>query len=151
MFTDSLQIADGSMRRTEDGYLAATALVARGGNVQRYTGAEMGEPDREYVDVYRPDGEVFSPQTMKSFAHRPLTNNHPSENVDAENWREYAVGYSGDEVARDGDYIRVPLLLTDADTIAAMEGGKRELSMGYRSEIEWRDGTTDDEIGRAHV
>lgn len=141
-FIDTVTLADGSLRRTKDGYLAASALVARGANVQRYTGAELGKPDRDFVDVFRPDSEVFQPDVMQSFAHRPLTNNHPAEMVTADNWREYAVGYSGDQVARDGDYIRVPLLLTDAATIADMEHGKRELSMGYTSDIEWTDGIT---------
>lgn len=142
-FTDTIQVAQDSVRRTADGYLAATARVARGGNVQRYTGAEMGV-DKPYVDVYRPEDEVFSDATMSSFASRPLTNNHPTESVTADNWREYSVGYSGEGVARDGDYIRVQLLMTDSAAIADYENGKRELSMGYTSDIKWQDGTTSD-------
>lgn len=142
-FTDTIQLDDSGTHRTADGYLAAMALAARGGNVQRYTGAEMGV-DKPHVDVYRPEDEVFTNDTMQSFAHRPLTNSHPPEFVTADNWREYAVGYSGDEVARDGDYIRVPLLLTDAEAIGDYEDGKRELSMGYTSDIEWADGVTAD-------
>ena len=141
-FTDSIHIADGTMRRTKDGYLAATARVARGNNVQKYRGIEMGKPEKPFVDVYRPDSEVFDKESLHSFAHRPLTNDHPSEPVTADNWNKYARGYTGDRIARDGEYIQVPLLMTDSDTINAMEDGKRELSVGYQAEIEWKDGIT---------
>lgn len=139
---DSITIADGTMRRTKDGYLAATARVARGENVQKYLGSEMGKPELRTVDVYRPDSEVFNKDAMHSFAHRPLTNNHPPEPVTADNWNKYARGYTGDRIARDGEYIQVPLLMTDSDTINAMEDGKREMSVGYQAEIEWQDGIT---------
>src|SRR3990172_900283 len=141
-FVDSIQIADGTMRRTKDGYLAATARVARGNNGQRYLGSEMGKPDKSFVDVYRPDSEVFDKESLHSFAHRPLTNDHPHEAVTSDNWKEHAKGYTGDRIARDGEYIQVPLLMTDSDTIKAMEDGKRELSVGYQAEIEWKDGVT---------
>lgn len=139
---DSIQIADGTMRRTKDGYLAATARVARGNNVQKYLGVEMGHPDLHTVDVYRPDSEVFNKESLHSFAHRPMTNDHPSESVTAGNWSKYAKGYTGDRIARDGEFISVPLLLTDADTIHAMEDGKREMSVGYQAEIDWTPGIT---------
>lgn len=141
-FVDTIEIVDGTMRRTKDGYLAATARIARGNNVQRYLGSEMGKPDMEYVDVFRPDSEVFSQDAMHSFAHRPVTNDHPSESVTADNWGKYAKGYTGDRIARDGEYIQVPLLLTDSETIKALENGKREMSAGYSAEIEYKDGTT---------
>lgn len=141
-FNDTIEIADGSMRRTKDGYLAATARVARGENVQKYLGSEVGKPGMDVVYVYRPDSEVFNKDTLHSFAHRPVTNDHPKEMVNADNWSEYAKGYTGDRIARDGEYIQVPLLLTDGDTIKNMESGKREMSAGYSAEIEWTSGTT---------
>lgn len=141
-FVDSVQIVDGTMRRTKDGYLAAMARIARGNNVQRYRGIEMDKPDMDYVDLYRPDSEVFDKEAMHSFAHRPVTNDHPSESVTADNWGKYAKGYTGDRIARDGEYIQVPLLLTDSETIKALENGKREMSAGYSAEIEYKDGTT---------
>lgn len=139
---DSITIADGTMRRTKDGYLAATARVARGDNVQKYLGSELGKPEFSTVDVYRPDSEVFDKESLHSYAHRPMTNNHPSESVTAGNWSKYAKGYTGDRIARDGEFISVPLLLTDADTIQAVEDGKREMSVGYQAEIDWTPGTT---------
>ncbi|WP_329845712.1 DUF2213 domain-containing protein [Stenotrophomonas sepilia] len=130
-----------AVRRTADGYLVADAFVARTG-VQTYLGEELGRPDLLNVRLYRPPEEVFSDATLRSFAHRPMTNDHPPEQVNAQNWKKYAVGQTGDEVVHDQKRVRVPLVLMDQDAIADYEAGKRELSQGYSSEIDWTDGVT---------
>ncbi|OQP86019.1 hypothetical protein BTR14_13125 [Rhizobium rhizosphaerae] len=129
-------------RRTHDGYLTVNARVARAGNIQIYTGAEVGKPDLETVRVYRPADEVFSADTMQSFAHRPVTLGHPSAPVTAATWKSVAKGWSDGEVARDGDFVRVSMLLADAETIQAVENGTRELSMGYDCTLDFTQGTT---------
>lgn len=129
-------------RRTRDGYLTVNARVARAGNVQLYAGTEVGRPEMGVVKVYRPADEVFSADTMESFAHRPVTLGHPAASVSAANWKDVATGWSDGEVARDGDFIRVSMLLADAGAIAAVEGGTRELSMGYDCLLEWTTGVT---------
>lgn len=128
--------------KTPEGFLRAAPLVARSG-IQTYKGHEFDRPQTDTVRVYRPETEVFSADSLKSFAHRPMTNEHPSEMVDARNWRKYAVGQIGDEVLRDGDRVRVPLVIMDGATVADIESGKRELSMGYSMDLEWTSGTTD--------
>ena len=128
-------------RRTADGYLVADAYVARTG-IQNYLGEEVGRPDLLNVRVYRPPEEVFSDATMRSFAHRPMTNDHPPEDVSSKNWKDYAVGHTGDEVARDKTRVRVPLVLMDQAAIDDFDAGKRELSQGYSAEIVWEDGVT---------
>jgi hypothetical protein len=129
-------------RRTADGYLVAEVRVARTG-IQVYSGAEVGRPELADVRVYRPEDEVFARDAMASFAHRPVTNDHPDTAVDASNWRDVAVGIIGGDVIRDGDHVRVPLVLMDADAIRSVEEGKRELSAGYDCNIDWTPGTTD--------
>lgn len=138
-FTDRLAIA--GTRRREDGYLVADARAARTG-IQLYAGYEVGKPEMPVVRVYRPDAEVFSRDTLASFAHRPVTNDHPVTPVTADNWRQVAVGQTGDEIARDGTFIRVPLMVADAAAIADIEGGKRELSAGYFCKLVFEDGKT---------
>lgn len=143
-FTDRVSVSNA--RRTADGYLVAEARVARTG-IQEYLASELGLTDRDpgtIIRVYRPPEEVFSTDTMHSFAYRPMTNDHPAEPVSADNWRDVAVGQTGGEVVRDGEYVRVPLVLMDAQAIQDYEAGKRELSMGYRAEIVLQDGTTPD-------
>ncbi|MUZ72950.1 DUF2213 domain-containing protein [Agrobacterium vitis] len=99
---DKLTI-DGT-RRTRDGYLTVNARVAKADNVQTYLGSEVGRPELDAVRVFRPAEEVFSADTMQSFAHRPLTLGHPSSSVTATNWKDVAKGWSDGEVARDGDF-----------------------------------------------
>jgi hypothetical protein len=134
-------VALDGVRRTGDGYLVASARIARTG-IQIYSGDEVGKPALSRVRVYRPEAEVFHRDALHSMAHRPITLDHPREAVTADNWRGLAVGQTGDEVARDGDFVRVPLVLMDAEAIRAIEAGKRELSLGYTVDLKWEPGKT---------
>lgn len=138
------------VRETEDGYLVATAPVARTG-IQLYAGYEVdpdnkhGLRDRAMVRVYRPPSEVFAKDTLHSFAFRPVTNDHPPKMVDSKSWKQYSVGQTGGEVdATDGKFVRVPLVLMDEAVIQDYRAGKRELSMGYTTALDFNPGTTPD-------
>ncbi|MFU7227354.1 DUF2213 domain-containing protein [Pseudomonas aeruginosa] len=135
---DSVSVS--GVRRTADGYLVADARVARTG-IQEYLGSEVGKPEIPIVRVYRPPESVFAEDAMRSYAYRPMTNGHHGE-VTAENWKQLAIGQTGSEVLRDGDFVRVPLVLMDADAIRDYEAGKRELSMGLEAEVIFEDGVT---------
>jgi hypothetical protein len=133
-------------RITRDGYLTATPRIARTG-IQEYSAAEVGLTDRNPTDrirVYRSEDEVFDAAALASMAHRPVTDGHPSVAVTSDNWREYARGDTGDEIIRDGQFIRVPIKLMDAALINDVKNGKRELSVGYTCDLEIIDGTTPD-------
>lgn len=141
---DFTKDAGGKLRRTADGYVTGYAKVARTG-IQTYRGYEVDRPDMTTVRVYRPPEEVFHRDAMHSAAHRPVTLHHPPEMVNSKNWKKYAGGQTGDEIIRDGDHVRVPLILTDQDTIDAFEkGGVRELSAGYTTDLKWTPGMTAD-------
>lgn len=142
MLNFSDKVSTSAVRKTADGYLVADAAVARTG-IQQYLGKEVGKPDMEIVRVYRPADQVFSKDAMKTYAHRPMTNDHPSVAVNAENWKDYAVGQTGGDVMRDGEYVRVPLVLMDQKAISDWENGKVELSMGYSADIVFQAGVTD--------
>lgn len=131
------------VRRTRDGYLVADVRIARSG-IYHYAGVELGRPDMPLVRVLRPESEVFKPSAMSGFAFRPLTNDHPTEAVTSKNWKDVAVGMLGGDVARDGEFLRVPLVMMDAAAIADFEAGKRSLSAGYTCDIEWSAGTLED-------
>lgn len=139
-FNDRVSVNSGT-NRTKDGYLAATARVARSG-VQLYSGVEVGRPDLQTVRVFRPESEVFDDATMRSFAHRPMTLEHPSSQVNSSNWRDVAIGNTGGKVHRDGDYVVVDLAVMDEGSIKALEAGTRELSCGYNCELDFESGTT---------
>ncbi|MGV1119153.1 DUF2213 domain-containing protein [Xanthomonas translucens] len=139
--TDRVSVS--APRRTADGYLVADAKVARTG-VQEYLGSELGRPDMPVVRLYRPAEEVFATDAMHSYAFRPITVEHPDKMVDASTWKAVSAGQTGAEVVRDGEFVRVPLVLMDAAAITAYQSGKRELSMGYTAEIVFRDGIAPD-------
>jgi hypothetical protein len=138
-FTDKVTISGTRVR--DDGYLVVDAKVARIG-IQRYLGSEVGRPELAVVDVYRPESEVFSTDSMASFAHRPVTDDHPSVAVTADNWKQLSVGQTDGDIKRDGDFLRIPLMVADAATIQKVQAGKRELSAGYTCDLKWEKGTT---------
>jgi hypothetical protein len=75
-------------------------------------------------------------------AHRPVTIGHPSKMVDASNWKAVAVGQTGGEVVRDGEFVRVPMVIMDQDAIQRVMSGERELSVGYTCDLDVVSGTS---------
>jgi hypothetical protein len=139
--TDRISLDAKDLRRTADGYMVANPRVARTG-IQLYRGSEVGRPTLDVVRVYRPEEQVFAKDSMHTFAYKPITNNHPPVPVTADNWTKYAVGNSGGEVARDGEAVRVPMVVMDKAAIKEVEDGKSQLSVGYSTELVWGQGTS---------
>jgi hypothetical protein len=134
------------VRYTTDGYMVAMPRVARTG-IQLYYGSELGmtgQDAKKVMKVYRSQDEVFKSSSLQSFPHKPITDDHPPVNVTADNWSQYAKGQAGDEVVRDGDFIRVPMVVMDGGTIKKFKDGKAELSVGYECEIDFSPGTAPD-------
>lgn len=140
-------ILDSKARRLSTGELAASVRCARTGT-QDYAGHEVGKPDLARVTVFRPESEVMKRDSIITFAGVPVTIEHPSESVTTDNWKKYAVGEAGDEVVRDGEFIRVPILVRDEAAIKAIQDGKRQISMGYSCSLEFVDGIAPD--GKAY-
>ena len=140
---DTITLDDAAkVRYTGDGYMTAMPRVARTG-IQLYYGSELGltgQDSKKVIKVLRPEAEVFSTDAMNSFAHRPFTDDHPPVQVTADNWKQYATGQSGAEVVRDGEFVRVPMVLMDAKAIQKFKDGKVEISMGYDCEIDMKGG-----------
>lgn len=142
-FLDSATV--GKVRTTADGYLVGTVKCARVG-LQMYTRGELkldGDP-KAAIMVYRPEEAVFAEDSLRSYAGKPITVGHPKVPVGSENWRELAVGTVGGKVVRDGETVVVDFAIMDAAAITAIENGTREISMGYRTPMELRDGFTPD-------
>lgn len=134
----------GSVVKTAQGYLATEALTVRTG-IQDYLGSEVGMPEKAIVRVYRPAEEVFNKDSLRSFAHLPLTLDHPPGGVDAETWKERAVGEVSTDVIRDGERIKFALIVKDSKAIKEIEdSSRRELSAGYTCDLDPTPGTTPD-------
>jgi hypothetical protein len=139
---DTIVLDRTKVTRRGDGYLSATPRVARTG-IQLYRGSELDD-EREILRVYRAPEQVFNRDSAKTFSSRPITSDHPPDMVTADNWRQHAVGYTGEDILRDGEFIRVPMTLCDGQTIRDFESGKRELSVGYTCDIAFENGKTAD-------
>lgn len=140
-FTDLSPIA--GTRITADGYMTGQARCARTG-CQTYMAADLGMPGSGTVSVYRPPEVVFDKASLATFAGKPVTMGHPAQGVTADTWKELAIGDIGVEIARDGEFVSVPYKIMDAAAIKAVQDGTRQLSMGYTTGIEIRDGVAPD-------
>lgn len=138
-FEDTVE--SGAMRMTSDGYLVGEVRCARTG-IQQYMASDVGIPGNGIVNVYRPEKTVFSKDSMATFVGKPITLRHPPVAVTAENWKQYAIGDIGEEIARDGEFIRVPIKIMDSDAIRDIQAGVSEISMGYTCDVEVASGVT---------
>ena len=139
---DSVLLGD-TLQVDENGYLRVNARTARTG-IQVYSGFEVGRPDMKAVNVYRDEAEVFSKSSLDTFANIPITVGHPEAAVNAQTWRDKAVGNTLEEVLRDGEYLKIGLKIMDASAVQAVKDGTRELSVGYETQLLWEDGKAPD-------
>ena len=115
----------GKTTITPEGWLRTTAVVARTG-VQEYDDGNGGV--RRELRDHR---DVFAREALDSLKMLPVTNDHPAGSVTAVNAKKLQVGMTGEDVRPDGAYVVLPLVVTDADAIKAIQDGRRELSVGY--------------------
>ena len=116
---------------TDEGFLVDSPIVGRVG-IQLYKNAD-GTIRREL----RPPEEVFKADSLNSFVGKPITDGHPAEMVNAKNAKSLLVGAIHTEGKQDGDNVVAGITIHDADMIdKIMKGGKRELSLGYKVDIE---------------
>lgn len=127
--------------KTPEGYLICTdAILARTGK-QTYRKNEIfkDSDDETEIEVDRTEDEVFSPQTLASFENKPVTVEHPDEDVNVHNYKEYAVGFVRDVHRGEADgqpVILGNLVITDEQTIQEIENGEHtDLSCGYDCDI----------------
>jgi hypothetical protein len=125
-----------SPRRSNDGRLIVDGYLTRSG-VFVYMNHD-GSPRREY----RPPDEVFKADSLSTFAMVPVTDDHPPESVTSANARQYAVGWLGESIKRDGNHVAATMVVFDEETIGKMERGKTELSCGYFCDYVARPGVT---------
>lgn len=122
---------------TAEGYLICRSVpIARTGD-QQYTAREVmqdGDPG-QMVIVHRRPEDVFAEETIASFEGKPVTDDHPPENVQAENFASYARGHV-QNVRRAGDNLVGDVYITDAKLASDVKHRvKREISCGYQCDL----------------
>lgn len=115
--------------RLPNGFVRAEGYLTRSG-IFVYRDAQ-GRTVREL----RPPEEVMHADSLASFGMMPVTNEHPSELLTADNAKQYAVGSVSESVVPEGDKVRAVLMITDASAIEALDAGKSELSCGYTADV----------------
>lgn len=91
------------------------------------------------ITVLRDADVLFHPDTIASFAGKSVTNDHPDELVSPVTWSDVTVGVMLSPrrgTGIDSEYLVADLLITDADAIADVQAGKREVSCGYDTDAE---------------
>ena len=140
------RLSENISRREPEGYLLCLNVpVARTGT-QDYLPEELGITPGSFsfasgpglISVYRPEKEVFAPETMASFEGMPVTNDHPPDGVDVDNIRRLQMGHAHNirrGTGEESDLLLADLIITDERLIEAILGGKREISCGYTYEL----------------
>lgn len=128
--------------KTPEGYLVCVdSVLARTGK-QTYRKNEIFVDcnDDTEIEVDRRPEEVFSEATLASFENKPITIEHPDEDVNTGNFKNLAVGFVRDiHRGKDNgqDVMLGTLVITDEEAISAVESGELlDLSCGYDCDIE---------------
>lgn len=126
--------------KTPEGYLLCRDVpISRVGSFE-YSAAEVGLPNiGRSVQVWRPEEQIFNPETIASFEAKPVVIGH-ARFADPDNWREIAVGTTQNVRRGEGDksdFLLADLLLTDRKAIEAVESGDlKEVSCGYDADTQ---------------
>jgi hypothetical protein len=125
-----------SRKITDEGFLRVPGRAAKAG-IQEYLACELGldgDPMR-VVKVMRPEEEVFDADSMASYIGSDITIEHPSKFVDAFDYSTLSKGPIT-SATRDGDFVKIDLIVKSQDAIDAINSGKVELSAGYTANYE---------------
>lgn len=123
---------------TPEGYLLCQEVpIARTGEMY-YASTELPHLDAGrdgIIRITRQADDVFTEETRASFEGKPVSDDHPTEDITSQNWRQYACG-TVQNVRRDGELLVADMLITVDPVIREVIAGKREVSCGYSADYE---------------
>jgi len=100
-------------------------------------GVDLSNPSAS-IDIYRHPDDVFDPATIASFEGKPVTDEHPPDFINPENFKKYACGHiqnvrKGDEPLDDGEWPLLADVIITAEPLLGKVKRKEveELSAGY--------------------
>lgn len=124
---------------TPEGFLETSVRAARTGIL-----VYNDENGKEFRELCLPE-ELFKKESTDSMKLKPVTNNHPFELLNSENTKEHQIGYTGEDMQRDGKFLKIgKVVITDKDAIADIENGKQEVSCGYILTLDMNEGYWDE-------
>lgn len=119
---------------TKEGYVKGDAPLTRVG-VFEYVNTD-GSIRRE---LRHPD-EVFNKDSLETLKLIPVTNDHPSQLVNADNAAELTIGMVGENLTIDSPFIVGSYNITHKDGVNAISRGKKAFSLGYTLDLVREDG-----------
>lgn len=134
-----LEPSEFAARLTPEGYLKIEGAIS-GTGVYEYSDGEQSWGELRTAD------EVFNPDSLKSFQMVPVTDDHPSAMVNADNIGQLQRGHLGSNVrkAQDGLHVLADMLITDPSLIKKIKEGKTQLSNGYEAIVVADAGVSED-------
>lgn len=126
---------------TPEGFLVCEAVpIARTGSMVYGAGEVPVDPGPDgIIRIERGPDEVFRAETIASYEGKAVTLDHPSDWVTPDTWRGLAVGICQNVRRGTGiedDLLLADLVIADADVIAQVRAGLREVSCGYDADYE---------------
>lgn len=130
---DFMDFPVGVLHRTPEGYLTGTLNVT-GAGVFRYLDGKGNVVGRlRSVDEVR--------KATSSLNGKPLTLQHPDDEITTENVKQFSVGSSANDAAFDGLNNTITVTIMDKDAVAACDSGSvRAISCGYDCMIKDKSG-----------
>lgn len=119
---------------TDEGFIRDSPVLTRSGIF------EYKQPDGTVRKEYRPPEEVFAEDSLSRYKGLPVTWKHHSY-ITNETSKYKIIGSVLSEGRQDGDNVEAEVVLYNTDCI---ESGDKELSLGYRLDLEKKSGVTDD-------
>ena len=127
--TDVIRLdADDLTYFTKEGYLIDHPIVTRIGIF------EYHNPDGSVRREFRPPDEVFNPDSLASYAGKPVIVTHDAGYVNTENVTDEEIGTILEPGYQDGESVRAKIVIHDVDSMK--ESGLKELSLGYNLDID---------------
>jgi hypothetical protein len=116
---------------TAEGFILCEGYIAKPGVMEYLRGD--GTIEREYI----PAEELHQAASLATLGRKPVTLEHPIEDVVPENVGQYGVGdVDGDVEVCEGGFVRVRMAIRRVDAISAVRDGVQELSPGYTCRID---------------
>lgn len=126
---DSVPIRDAKID-DQTGFLYVRRVPIAQAMVQSYYKADGTETKEAKLPKY-----ILSDSTVASANEKPVTNDHPGVLVTKSNSREYMRGFTTANAHVEGNVLYNDVAITDADLIKAIRNGKKELSIGFETEV----------------